>query len=146
MNIADIRRENLRALIKKHGSGKLSKMLGYRQPSFLSQLAGPKPNREVTEKTARRFEVELKLPTGTLDQPLPADGAASDAAMPAATHPDISLVANVIKLVGQIAAGEGVTLPPVKFSDVVALAYVDTMERGGVPRPEHITSIVRLLK
>ena len=61
------RRSNLRRLAATYGWTELAKRLGYRQPSFLVQMAGPNPTREVTEKSARRFEKELELPEGSLD-------------------------------------------------------------------------------
>lgn len=142
MKPTEIRRERLRSLIEQSSVSKLSSQLGYRQPSFLSQMAGPNPTREITEKTARSFEKKLGLPNGALDLPL--DSAAPASAAPARS--DTALVADVIRMVGSIAAGEQVDLPPLKFADVVALAYVDTMEHGATPRPEHIKQIVRLLK
>lgn len=56
MEISEVRRANVRALIEKYGASKLATRLGYRNPSFLSQQAGPNPTREVTERTARAFE------------------------------------------------------------------------------------------
>jgi hypothetical protein len=61
------RRSNLRRLANTYGWTELAKRLGYRQPSFLVQMAGPNPTREVTEKSARRFEIDLGLPEGSLD-------------------------------------------------------------------------------
>jgi hypothetical protein len=145
MQPTEVRRERLRALIQKSSVSKLATQLGYRQPSFLSQMAGPNPTREITEKTARRFERDLKLPDGYLDQPLEAEAAPkqeTNGEAPAET----ALVADVIRLVGNICSGEDITLPPMKFADVVALAYVDTMEHNKRPRPDHIKQLVRLLK
>lgn len=148
MKLADIRRERLRSLIKKHGSSELAEMLGYQHPSFLSQLAGPNPTRSLTDKAARRFQEKLGLPEDFFDTPIdqtPGRGAVTaPAAAPASG--DTAIVAEVIRLVGSVCAGEQITLPPAKFADVVALAYIDTMEHNRQPRTEHIKSIVRLLK
>lgn len=147
MKVTEIRREKLRALIEKHGAGNLATKLGYRQPSFLSQMAGPTPTRDVTEKTARKFERDLDLPNGYLDQPEDGTGApAPRAASADVQRADIDLVADVIRMVGTICSGEAVELPTAKFADVVALAYVDTVEHDRTPRPEHIKQIVRLFK
>lgn len=60
----DYRRENLRKLIEQWGGPlPLSKKLGYANASFLVQMAGPHPTREVSEKTARTIEMKLELPT-----------------------------------------------------------------------------------
>lgn len=57
------------------------------------------------------------------------------------------VIADVIRLVGTIIQNENVQMPPPqRFADLVSLAVVDTMEHGGVPREQHIRSVVRLLK
>jgi len=145
LSIAEIRREHLRYHMKKAGASNLSATLGYRQPSFLSQLAGPNPTREITEKTARSFEERLGLPSGSFDQPIDAPTQPEQVDAPSVAA-NTELVADVIRLVGNIVASENIELPPAKFADVVALAYVDTVEHNSTPRPEHIKQIVRLLK
>ena len=67
-DLYSIRRENLRALITKHGNGEIAAAAGYPTPSYLSQMVGTKSNRGVTEKTARRIEEALRLPVHWLDQ------------------------------------------------------------------------------
>jgi hypothetical protein len=142
MKLTEIRRENMRALIEKHGAGKLSAKLGYSQPSFLSQMCGPNPTRDITEKSARRYETLLKLPAGYLDT-MHGEESAPQPEKPAA---DPNMVADVIRLVGSICASEEVNLPPMKFAEVVALAYLDTVEHDQTPREDHIKQVVRLLK
>ncbi len=145
MKLTDIRRARLRELMEKKGTKNLSETLGYRQPSFLSQMAGPNPTRDISEKTARRFEQKLGLPTGYLDMETdPVEAPVRAASAPVAGS--VAQVAEVIRMVGSICAGENVELAPIKFADVVALAYVDMMEHAGTARPEHIKQIVRLLK
>lgn len=141
MTLSETRRENIRQLVKTNGgTSAVAKRLGYRNPSFLSQLIGPKPTREVTEKTARGIEQAFELPEGTLDRP-------GDA--PQALQPTISteLVADIIRLVGTTLAAEGVSsVGPEKFSTLVALAFVDAMDHQGQARPDHVRTIARLLK
>lgn len=143
MKITDIRRTNLRNLIEQHGGvSRLSEKLGYNSPSFLVQQAGPNPTREVTEKSARKFEQKLGLPVGVLDQN-PEQTSAQQA--PAAI--DTGVISDVIRLVGALMAREQVPVPaPERFADLLALAVTDTLEHGGVPRESHIRSVVRLLK
>jgi hypothetical protein len=43
IGIKEIRRSNLRALIAKTTAVKLAAQLGYRQSSYLSEMAGPNP-------------------------------------------------------------------------------------------------------
>lgn len=142
MNIADTRRTNLRALIEQHGGvSRLSEKLGYRSPSFLVQQAGPNPTREVTEKSARRFEQVLGLEGGTLDRET------QPAAQPPTNGVSTEVISDVIRLVGALMAREQVPVPaPERFADLLALAVTDTLEHGGVPRESHIRSVVRLLK
>lgn len=62
------RRANLRLLSAKYdGPSKLAEALKLKHPSYLSQLIGPNPQRNVSERTARAYETRLGLPTGWLD-------------------------------------------------------------------------------
>lgn len=144
MKIAEIRRERLRQLIEKHGVSNLATMLGYRQASYLSQMAGPNPSRNISEKTVRNFEAKLDLPSGALDEPVLREEEKTVEVVQQPT--DTALVADVIRMVGNICATEKVELSPMKFADVVALAYLDAVEHNRTPRPDHIMQIVRLLK
>lgn len=62
-----IRRNNLRRLAEQHGATILAERLGYASPSFLSQMIGPNPTREVSERTARVIEHSLGLEPGWMD-------------------------------------------------------------------------------
>ena len=66
--IYEIRRENLRTLTREHGTGAVAKAAGYPSSSYISQMAGPKPIRDVQEKNARKIERSLGLPEYWLDQ------------------------------------------------------------------------------
>lgn len=69
-SVYEIRRENLRALSRQWGGNtSLSRKLGHANGSFIAQLAGPRPSREVSEKVAREIEAKLSLPAGWMDQP-----------------------------------------------------------------------------
>lgn len=139
--LTDRRRDTLRLIVEKRGGvSKVSKMLGYTNPSFMSQMIGPNPTREITEKTARKFEEKLGLEHGTLD---------GEAAAPAPAAPSddaTALVASVIRMVGMTLEAEGVAADPDKFADVVALAYLDSVDHGGTPRESHVRQLARLLK
>lgn len=141
--LSAVRRARLRLMTEERGGlTRLSKQLGYANPSFLSQMIGPDPTREITEKTARKIEETLGLPAGELDR-TPQSGAAE---MARAADPTVSLVADVIRIVGSECEKEGVAPTPLKFSEIVALAYADSAEHGGAPRPEHVKQLVRLLR
>lgn len=68
MTVYTTRRENLRALTREWGGPtSLSKKLGHSNGSYLAQLIGPHPSREISEKVAREIETKLGLPLGWLD-------------------------------------------------------------------------------
>lgn len=62
------RRANLRVLADRfNGTSQLAAKLGLAHPSYLSQLIGPNPTRDVSERVARRYEARLGLQAGWLD-------------------------------------------------------------------------------
>jgi hypothetical protein len=62
-SVYEIRRENLRSLIGQWGGPtSLSRKLGHSNGSYVAQLAGPRPSREVSERVAREIENKLGLP------------------------------------------------------------------------------------
>lgn len=127
MSINETRVENLRRLIRDSGGpSALAKRLGYSNASFLVQMAGPTPIRQVTEKTARNIETKLGLQAGTLDSGLPT--------------PDVALTVDVIRLVGKVLEDEGVALPPVRFAELVAFALTEK------PSSESMRQVVKLLR
>lgn len=70
----DYRRENLRNYIDTNGGPTaVALKLGYSNGSFLVQMTGPKPIRQVSEATARAYETKLGLIPGSLDQPVEID-------------------------------------------------------------------------
>jgi hypothetical protein len=138
-NIFENRRTNLRNLIERwHGPLLLARKLGYSNASFLVQMAGPNPSREVTEKTARKTEEVLGLPAGWLDE--------NPAHNESATKVDMTLVSQVIRTVMQSAEDQGTTLVPAKLGDIVALVYSDSESNGSVIRPEYVKSIIQLVR
>lgn len=148
------RRENLRRLIEDaDGPKNLAAKLGYANPSFLVQMAGPHPTREVTEKTARRFEEKLGLPDGSLDWPVESKGklgvvvktVAAKGPVSAPASGDTAMSMDIIRMVGQVCASEGVQLPPVKFSDVVQFALLQAIESGRPPSEEAMKRLLALV-
>lgn len=135
MKVHALRRENLRALIGERGGlTDLSNKLGYSNPSFLSQMAGPNPTREITERTARKIEQTLRMEPGVLDRPV----AYADRQQGG----NVQLVADALRLVGKVCEAEGVNLGPAKLTELAALV----LEDGGPPRPERVQRLVALLK
>lgn len=137
--VNETRVANLRKLIQEHnGPSALAKKLGYSNASFIVQMTGPNPMRSVTEKTARSFEKKLGLSTGALDQPQRDTTPAASAQMP--------LAVDVIRLVGRVLEDEGVSLPPVKFADLVAFALTESVEQQRIATPDQVKRVVRLMK
>ncbi len=141
MEIFEVRRSNLRTIMKTETetATALSKRLGHKHPSFLSQLAGPNPSREITEKVAREFEAKLGLTPGYLDQKEASSAGSVE-------HGPADLVAAVVRLAGAVCASEKVQLSMEKFADLVALVFSDANEHDGLPREAHTKQLVRLLK
>lgn len=135
-DVYEIRRNNLRLLLEQWGGPKpLSMKLSYRKASFLVQMAGPHPTREVTEKTARRIEKVLELPIDWMDKEVQTNG------QPAVNN---TFVHNVIRVVAQEAEDRGIKLSPVKLSDIVLLVLEDSGSSGTI-RPEYIKQLLQLM-
>jgi hypothetical protein len=134
--VYEVRRANLRKLMTQWGGPtSLATKLGHSNGSYLAQLAGPHPSREVSERTARQIEQALTLPTGYLDQ-----------AHPGAEHTlDDDVLALCIRAVTAAVKDAKLKANPERFADLVALAYDHSMVSGTVDE-KFINRIVRLLK
>lgn len=74
--VQDVRRSNLRRLVSEYeGMTNLAHKLGLTKGAYISQLLTDPPVRSVSEKTARKWEAQLKLPEGWLDGQPKAQGA-----------------------------------------------------------------------
>lgn len=130
------RRENLRRLIEQwDGPSNLAIKLGYSNASFLVQMAGPNPIRDVSERTARKIETKLDLPRGYLDK------------KPTNTNTEVSteLVTSVVRYVAQACSDAGVRLTPEKLADVVTVIYQDAVDNGKI-REAFAKQIIQLSK
>jgi hypothetical protein len=164
-NVSDVRRTNIRALVDERGGlSKLSRALGYKNPSFLSQMTSVAgPTREVTERTARRIEEALGLPTGYLDQvhdvPVRAPRAtapdivaktptgvlAADVKRTPVSDESVQFFVDVVRAVGAACDEAGVNLAPGKFADLILMVVSDSAERGA-PREDRVKQLVHLLR
>jgi hypothetical protein len=139
MTLQANRLQNGRKEIAKFGGvAKLSRHMGYKNASFLSQMFGPnqhdeKNGRAISEKTTRKMESALGLPKGYLDQENPVDPA------PAAGCIDVDQLAAAITQVNLLLAKEGVTLAIDKQAKLIAMTYDDG-------NPDRLHSLVQLLK
>lgn len=135
-DIAKVRRENLRRLIDQmHGPTAVAKRLGFGGPSYVSQMAaGGKP---ITEKTARKIEQKMGFPQFSFDtepgEPLPFAGT------------DHSLIAAVVRAVGEALEKSKLQAKPAKFAELVAIAYESAAKAGRVDQAQ-IERLVALLK
>lgn len=155
--VSDFRRENLRKLIDNNGGPlAVATKLGYVNSSFLVQMVGPTPIRNVSEKTARSFEAKLGLEPGSLDAEV--DVSAVEARKTIAVRrrnsgtpkvPEAMATADLgklIQLVGATCESESVTLPNTKFADIIALVLADAASHDNTPREDYIKQLVRLTK
>lgn len=123
MTIYDTRRENLRSLIGQWGGPtSLSRKLGHSNASYLAQLAGPKPSREVSEKVAREIESKLGLPASWMDQHHAGGGQTLDD----------ELLAECIKTVATCLRDAGLRPDPEAYATLVQLVYDRAKTTGAV--------------
>ena len=135
-SVYDKRRENLRALMAQWGGPtSLAKKLGHANGSYLAQLAGPNPSRDVSERVAREMEGKLGLPIGWLDQDHPNSGRQVD---------DAALSA-CVRAVAAAIRDAGLKPDPDAYANLVGLAYEHTKLLGRVDEP-FIKRIVGLTK
>ncbi len=172
MTVFENRLANLRKLAGTYGWTELAKRLSYRQPSFLVQMGGPNPTREVTEKSARRFERDLGLPVGSLDVLAPEASAADqiramDALVnnmpipapvaqalqqqitppaPFSEDENAQFVHDTIQLVAKTIEQQGVKLEKMKHLQIFNMAIGDAIDNGGKVNVSYIVNMVKLLK
>jgi hypothetical protein len=111
--VYETRRENLRTIAKQWGGPtSLARKLGHANGSYLAQLIGPNPSREVSEKVAREIEAKLGLPTGWLDQE-----------NPGTAQPNDEQLAQCVMAVASCLRDKGLRPNPETYSQLVALVY-----------------------
>jgi hypothetical protein len=138
-DVLDIRRERLRELMRvRGGPGALAKKLGYSSGSYLSQVAGPTPTREISERVARAMEKLLTLPDGYLDREddAPTSVPAVDVQAP--------LVADIVRVVLDVIDDSKQRPSGEKIAQVVALAYEQAAVTGHVDR-EYVRRLLKLV-
>lgn len=129
----DTRRKNLRTLAEQHGGiNAFAAELGYTNGSFLVQMTGPHPIREVSERTARRIEEKAGLPKGWLD---------IDQSTPLPDSTVVSLIRHITKHLDEA----NVTIDRNKFADLVVLVYERYVTTGTID-DAYLKTIIGLLK
>lgn len=135
-SVFEIRRDNLRRLMKQWGgSTSLAKKLGHSNGSYLAQLAGPHPTRDLSEKTARDIERRLQLPDGWMDH--------WHKGTPG--QPDTGALIDIIAAVRDVLEAEGVKAQRAKVEEIVTLVYERLQEEGSV-NADFLRRLVKLLK
>jgi hypothetical protein len=134
-SVYDQRRENLRNLLAQWGGPtSMARKLGHANGSYVAQLAGPNPSRDISEKVARDMEAKLQLPIGWLDQEHPGNTRQVD---------DQTLAACVRAVAAEI-RDAGLKSDPDAYANLVGLAYEHAKLLGRVDEP-FIKRIVRLI-
>jgi hypothetical protein len=135
MDVYRTRRDNLRRICGEWGGPtSLAKKLGHSNGSYLAQLVGPNPSREVSEKVAREIEGKLALPTGWLDQEQSGLPQIDDEALAACVRAVAAALDDLKK-----------RPQPSTFADVVQLVYEHRKLTGRLDEA-FIQRVVRLLK
>lgn len=135
-SVYDQRRENLRSLLKTWGGPtSLAKKLGHANGSYLAQLAGPNPSRDVSERVAREIEGKLGLPVGWLDQ--------SREATP--RQVDDEALGACVRAVAAAIRDSGHRATPDQMADLTGLAYEHVKLTGRVDE-QFVKKLVRLIK
>lgn len=135
-DLMEMRVKNLRELaLQWGGPSSIAKKLKISGPSYISQLISG--HRPLTEKSVRRFEKVLGLPSGWFD--IDHDNPAPPASL------DDSLVTRAIVLVATVANEQAVTIRPEQLAEVVSLVYGEA-QRSGHLDEQLVNRIISLLK
>lgn len=163
--IYTVRRTNLLALAEIHGAKNISIQLGYRQPSFLSQMLGRSWIRVVSEKSAREYERALQLPVNYLDKPLLLDSAkgpltqenyaqtATDSIAPTlqVTIADVratsvALIEKVIREIEQIVETQNIDITGKQVMKLIRLTVEDAAEHDFQVRESYVKQLLEMIK
>lgn len=135
-SVYDTRRENLRGLMTQWGGPtSLAKKLGHSNGSYVAQLVGPNPSREISEKVARDMEGKLGLPIGWLDQEHTGKAKAVDE----------EALSVCVRAVAAALRDANLRPDPDKYATLVALAYEHAKLKGGVDET-FITKLIGLTR
>lgn len=119
----EIRRQQLRRLVNEHdGMNNLGRKLGYKKGAYISQLLTTPPTRDLSEKTARKWEQALQLPEGWLD------------AVPVVQPININLLSQALEDVFEALEAAPMTLSPKQLADLVSQQYSNALRRGKANR------------
>lgn len=132
-SVYETRRVNLRSIMGEWGGPtSLAKKLGHSNGSYLAQLIGPHPSRDISEKVAREIESKLNLPSNWLD----------------AEHGSTRAVDNdtLVACVRAVsAAAHGKNLSPDTLAEIVGMCYEQTKLTGRIDEA-FINRLLRIVK
>lgn len=135
-NVFELRRESLRRLMQQWGGPtSLAKKLGHSNGSYIAQLAGPHPSRDVSEKVAREIEHKLQLPDGWMDRAHKGEPG----------QPETGLLIDVVAAVQDALDSAGVKMTKGNFTEMVELVYERSVEAGGVDLA-YLRRLIKLVK
>jgi hypothetical protein len=135
-SVFDVRRANLRKLMEQWGGPtSLAAKLGHANGSYIAQLAGPNPSREVSEKVAREIERKLGLDLGWMDR--------QHKTQPG--QPDTNLLIEIVAVVQDLLHAQNVKLSKEKFTEVVNLVYEQAADHNANPQA-YARRLINLLK
>ena len=125
-SVYDQRRENLRKLITEWGGPtSMAKKLGHSNGSYVAQLGGPNPSREISEKVARDVEAKLGLPIGWLDQEHASNG----------RQLDQETLSACVRAVAAAIRDANLKPDPDAYANLVGLVYEHAKLTGRVDEP-----------
>lgn len=117
------------------GPTSLAKKLNHSNGSYVAQLAGPHPTRDVSEKTAREVEQKLQLPDGWMDR--------KHKGPPG--QPDTGTLIDIIATVRDTLDAEGVKAQRAKVEELVNLVYEHAQVEGAVDT-SYLRRLIKLMK
>jgi hypothetical protein len=119
----EIRRQQLRRLVNEHdGMNNLGRKLGFKKGAYISQLLTSPPSRELSEKTARKWERALRLPVGWFDAP------------PAVQPINVNLLAQALADVLEAFEAAPMSPSPKQIAELVSRQYSVALRRGKADR------------
>ena len=132
-SVYETRRQNLRALMGEWGGPtSLAKKLGHSNGSYLAQLIGPNPSRDISEKVAREIESKLNLPSNWLD-----------GEHGSARQVDNDLLVACVRAVSAAAASKNLT--PDTMAEIVGMVYEQAKLTGRIDET-FINRLLRIVK
>ncbi|CAB4161228.1 hypothetical protein UFOVP728_36 [uncultured Caudovirales phage] len=117
------------------GPTSLARKLGHTNGSYLAQLAGPHPTKDVSERVAREIESKLGVPEGWMDR----------AHRGPPGQPDTGLLIDIVATVRDVLDAEGVKAQRAKVEELVALVYEQAAESGSFDQG-YLRRLVKLIK